>query len=547
MASGEMMAEQQSYDAQGKPLAPISYDPQGRPLPAGPTFDPSQPSKPVRTRMGDAMVSQYPAVMGGPVAGEIGLGAIKTIPRTVLELAQWLSQLTGFGDPQKFQAVQDQLAPQSGLESAGAVIGDVVQAIVPLTGVEKAASFVAKSVPIGKQFTKAVVRAAGNAAVAGAQGGDPLTAGVLGAAIPAIGDRLAPGLRAGAEESMVEALGPSGGTGPRTRIQLKQGKQIAPDLLERRFGAMSNKQALAKSRQMLADAKNAVDAAWTGPLPDKDPKRIIDVLQMRRDRLTQIDAATGNRYVPDSVKSVDELLGTLQEEIRMATQPNGKADLRELRRIRENWDNQVNWTQADPSKRGIAPVYRKAADLVRAQINGSDARIAQANKEFSMASKLNDILERTTERGSSSGLRAAAFHYGAPALVGGAIGGYEGGYQGAAEGAAIGATLGKIITTPAFRYVSGNAKAMLARALESGNQTRIGMALTVVTSQIAEAMKGDSGTMPTTATIGTNPDRAILQNQLQETMRQYDAATGADKDALRLKMQNIQRYLEALK
>jgi len=147
---------------------------------------------------------------------------------------------------------------------------------------------------------------------------------------------------------------------------------------------------------------------------------------------------------------------------------------------------------------------------------------------------------------------SASLHYGVPAVIGGGIGAYEGGYQGAAEGAAIGATLGKIITTPAFRYVSGNAKALLARALDSGDQTRIGMALTTVTSQIAQAMKGDTtpAAQGTTATIGspsTSPDKSALQTLQQETLRQYNQAQGTDKVALGLKLQEIQRQLGAIK
>lgn len=499
------MLEPQDYDAQGRPIPSkpvgVDYDAQGKPIAASGAFAGASASG-----------EQFPEGMIASVGNHIidlAAGGLKSLGQTAMSvphLAAWLADKAGSPLPASVQsdiASADQaLAPTNTTQSIGAMGGQVAQALLPLTKINQAAELagitteaaiakLAQNSPrlasAGGLVARAGVQGAAQAGMAAAQGGDPTTAGVMGAVIPAVGELAAPALKQGAEDTMVLALGKGGASGPAGKVPLANARRIAPDLLDQGFRATTQRGALAKATDALSAAKSAVSDAWAS-LPTSGKKApvssIIDALEQRQQALSTPVAGV----TPDaSLQAVNALESVKQDVIANATLgPNGpEADLRDLRALRQSWDDALNYVAADPAKGATKLAYQQGARLVRATINGSDDAIATANADYSRAEKLVSILQQSTDRPATSSAWSPALRYGIGSTVGGAIGYKEGGVSGMAEGAIAGASIARLVSSPGWRYVSANLKNSLAQALDQGNQTRTGQILTTIVSQMA--------------------------------------------------------------
>lgn len=509
------MAQQPTFDP-SKPSKLLS---------AGPTFDPSKESSvvpdapspplgPTRTAIGEHLVQNYPAVLGGPMAGEIGLGAVKSIPRVVLELSQWLSQLTGFGDPDKFQAVQDRLAPQSDLESAGGVVGEVVQSVLPSGIITKGGKAVqgairgAQAVPSLARRGAAImgrgaVEGGAQAAIAAAQENDPLVAGAFGSAAPVVGamaSHAVPALRESAEQAMVRAMGPAGRQGPGAIADLATAERVAPQLLDRGFSAVGHGSALKQVGEKISAANQQLDQIMASLPPNtRVPLQpIIDFLESGKDagRVMGVDVGSGE------VKN-DVLQLVIQKMKEIASQTKSRtASPEDIVKLRRLYGPMAQWSKmAANSENMKAEAYQTAYNGIRESLDQVDSAIGPANKEISFWLNVKGLLEKADAR-PTSGLAGTT-----GALAAGAAQAAASGGAGSVVLAGVaGRQLQRLLRSPGYRFVSAQAKDKLAEALTGGDVSKISAMLGSLISQATASRPMASHVTPDAALVKKGAD-----------------------------------------
>lgn len=477
-------------------------------IPASDDFAKSIGAKPAQTAPASAFGTIGDSIM------DLATGALKSLGSTAMSvphLAAWLADKSGTPLPSNVlvqMAKADRaLAPSNASQVVGNLAGEVGQAFIPMTKISEAAKLaqmtteqalahlasnsprLARAAGVGARMA---TEGAGQAGLAAAQGGDPTTAGAIGGILPIAGEAMSPGLAQGAEDSMVGALGPVGARGPAGKVALRHARTIAPDLLDQRFGAATQRVALDKAQGMLGEARAGVADAWaklpqgaTAPVGS-----VVDGIQRQQDALLIPDHA-GTLFLPEASQPVHDALEQVKNEVfRLTRTVNGQevADTRALRGLRKAWDDALNYDAANPAAGAQKVAYKAGANLVRASINGSDQAISDANDAYSQSEKLTRILKKSVDRPAPS-IISQALRIGAPAAVVGALGYREGGLEGMWAGAIAGASISTLVSSPGWRYVAANTKKALADALESGDQTKTGQVLATVTSQMAAMMK----------------------------------------------------------
>jgi hypothetical protein len=461
------------------PVAPV-----GAEMPAARAT--TEPSSSVQAATGDSII-------------DLASGALKSLGEIALSparLAAWLAEGQGTPLPTPVTGAitkaETALTPTTGMESAGKFSMDVATSLLPMGVINKTARLAGltseqviarlaanspKLAKAGKIAGQAVVQGAGQAAIAGAQGGNPIVGGALGALTP-MGQTVAPALEQSAEDTMVRALGPSGGRGPTGRVALRDARVQAGELAAKGFGVgrLTQRGALAEAKSALTEAQSAVSDVWAqlpvGANALGATAKMVAAIDKRQAKLLAS---------PNTSQAAYDALEAIKDDIK-GLGPN--PDLRALKDMRDNWDEVLNYKGLDVASGIQKKATKLGADLVRASINGTSAEMQAANRNYSRAEKLVAILKGSTER-PSGGLMQAGIRYGVPGTIGGALGYQEGGYQGMGAGAVSGIFLGQLVGSPAWRYVSAATKHKLATALTGGNQTVIGQVLTDAVAQMS--------------------------------------------------------------
>lgn len=154
---------------------------------------------------------------------DVGIGALKGVGNTVVGLGQMAHAIPGVSgavdalygqsglSDAAFADANQRLAPTNTAQQVGKVGEQIVENILPSKLITKAG--VALGASMGRPLIgRALAEAGANAGIAAAQQGDPLVAGILGGAMPAVGSvaggiakKLAPGSRlSGVEREAVD-------------------------------------------------------------------------------------------------------------------------------------------------------------------------------------------------------------------------------------------------------------------------------------------------------------------------------------------------------
>jgi len=280
-------------------------------------------------------------------AGEFVLGAVKAVPRAVLQLGQAVSETTGFGDPAKFTAAREQLAPQGGAQQAGAMAGDIGLALAPAGMINRAGKAASAAVTGARALANApswartalgigaaaAVEGAGAAATAVPLGADPKSAAMLGAAGSGLANTLvkaAPALGARIEQSLIKAGTPDVQDGFKVQNVFKH--KLGGTLVQTYEKAQAKLNALGQKMQSILSGSPArVD--------------LVDVLaQTEKELASNVEKTFGSNAklknaLAEMLDEIDELSGKA---------PGGVADLVTANRVRQAVGELGAWMH-DPS------------------------------------------------------------------------------------------------------------------------------------------------------------------------------------------------------
>ena len=377
--------------------------------------------------------------------------------------------------------------------------------VLPLSKVNKAM----RAAPLA---TRMGAEGATAGTIAAAQGGDPVTAAVTGAAGPLVSraaqsqpvQRLAAGLREGAEKRVAQALGA-------TKERFKaMAEKLAPEMLRRgvpgRMGA-SREGLLERARTQASAYGKSIDDALEGAKDEVVSTRLItDGLESAKSafqttrRMTVRDAArqglqkqardAGNGMV-DVLVTIDdrpiEQLAKLQDTI---AQLGDDATVGQIVAVRRVWDDVVaragGFAHRSGPQFGVplaeqteAWAKREATSAIRRVLSESQPDLAALNKEYAFWSNLRGVLTATQKRtqAQSGGLTKTILG-GAGATAGAMSGDTPSDrIQNAVMGGLVGRQLMTAVTSPRWRFVSADVRNRLADAVASGKQGEVLSAL----------------------------------------------------------------------
>jgi hypothetical protein len=464
--------------------------------------------------------------------GDLILGALKGAGSTATNLgALWhhipgvsaaIDALTGRPgvSAASFPAARAALEPSNPTQQAGRMAEQVAEVIAPakaLTAVgAKAAAAIGARAPA--LLARAGVEAVGSAGLSAAQGGDPVTGAVLGAAGPAIGaglKRLPTSLREAAEKNVVEALGP-------TKERFKAiANRRAPEILDR--GLVGSRESLqAKAGEMVSDVGEQIDEALkvhgSKPLNTQPIQDAIDAAKQEfqtitkrpiRDVLAENATRAKTKVKPLQIVGAPDANGLVDVAVDIYARPVRQLDalkqiiadvgptatVDQLVGIRRVWDKVVAQAGGFAHRAGgaigqplkdqsEASVKREATAAIRKVLNTEVPELAAVNKEFAFWKDLDDVLTQTLQRKQAQGPGLGRMvAEGAGQAVGAAVG--SGGGPAGTLGAAfatgkLAAFAARVFASPRWKLASAQVKDKLAEAIESGNQDRITSALSRV-------------------------------------------------------------------
>lgn len=506
--------------------------------------------------------SGLPGIAGtiGQGVVDLGVGAAKSVPETLLHIIQLITNLSGQHqiDP-TIQRGLEAVTPEGTMQGIGSAAGQVAQSVLPAGTVTRGADLVeagvrglpmlsglpAKAQAVIGGLARAATEGAGTAAVSAAQGNSPVVGGIAGASLSA----LQPAVRGGAaildrkaEDQMVRAMGREAGAGPLGKNDLAIARKRAPELLDRNFFGLTQEGAAAKAGTAYDAASNALDDALSKVRPNTgvNVNTPLQDIQSMMNAL-KVAAPNGSTLVPEASQAEFALLGRLKDELQTIGGLNARAQFPELRKLRMAWDKLGKWQKQGTALENIqAETYRSAANTVRAAMSQNNPAVAAANREFSFWSDVSDLLDKATMRPSNG---PGMVSRGVGAAGGAALGSMFGGAEGAAAGSLLGNYAVALTKTNGWRYLSANAKNDLATALASGVPDKIRMALSAAVAQIPQQFQFEAknavGQSPISLSDTSRQD--AIQTLIKQTMFDLDhAQSPADKAALQSKLDVLQ-------
>lgn len=506
--------------------------PQVAPLPAiGEEVRPFQPDFKTETkardspdwlqRAGDATENFAADLLMGFVKGgastAINLGDLAQhtplLGRVLQAVNTKLFDLTPEQQHAAFDAARTAVAPTNLTQSVGKGVEQIAEVAVPSKAIAAAGTKAATmAVPrltqslgplLARALPRVAVESAGAAGLSAAQGGDPLTGAVLGAAVPVAGEAISAlpaGLKAAAEKKVVQALGP-------TKERFKAiANRLAPEMLRR--GLSGSRASLQqKAADTLETVGDQLDAALTQYGPQRVPTQAVhdaletakDAFRTTRDMPIQQAIAQG---LANKATAIQNGIATIPVEFepRAIRQLSGlqkivsdlgpDATVEQLTAVRRAWDKVVSQAGGYAQRAGGAigvPLKdqseafakREGAGAIRKLLADEVPDLAAINKEYSFWKNLDDVLTQTIQRtqGQGPGLIAKTAEAG-----GQVVGAVSGGI-----GTAIG--LGKMakwanyaFTSPRWRMVDAKLRNSLADAIMSGNSSQIASTLGRITA-----------------------------------------------------------------
>jgi hypothetical protein len=442
---------------------------------------------------------------GFDVAKDVGVGVMKGAANTAIGLGEMVHQVPGvttavdalYGQPgvseAAFPEARAAVQPTNTAQRIGYGAEQIGEVILPGGAIRRAATAATtRAAPTLARFMgrrsaqtlpAAAVESASAAGIAGAQGGDPTTAAIGGAVVPIAGSMVrsaAPALRAAAQKKVVQALGP-------TKERFKaMAERIAPGILRRGLrGSREQLQAQAAeiaetAGQQVDDAIRQYGARATGTQP------ILDALERAKDAFRTVTQA--GKVVVYEPRSVAQLEG-LQ---RIISDLGPRATVAQLVAIRQGWDKVVaqagGFAHRAPGSIGVplkdqseAWAKREATAAIRKLLNTEVPELGAINAEYSFWKSLDDVLTMTLQRTQAQGPGLIRQTAEAAGQVGGAVVFAPSGPASAVGGAFVFGKMAKmaqqVFTSPRWRFATAKMKDRLAAAIESGNVSRIAMAL----------------------------------------------------------------------
>lgn len=433
-------------------------------------------AKPVSAATPQASLPQLPE-------NELITGALKGLGNTAVGLAELVNKIPGVSDAidrfygvpdfskRMFSQAHDVLEPSNATQQVGKFAEQTGEFFVP-TG------FVGK---LGKAAE--IIK---NAGLSAAQSDSPtagLISGGLTALLPGPAKKAAGALEDSAEKSMIRAMGPPGGRGPTGASNLAKAEELAPTLVKAGFSPRSQAQAaemsyraISKAGSQLKDVLEEFGSATT------DKSKILQAIDAKRAALLTPKEGGGGFLDPANA-AADALWKELRTSVEQVESTAGG-----LHKLKEAWNTAVKGWGTDPAKGSEKAIYKAGGDLIRAHLRGNAPEIAEADKLFSFAKRLNEVVTAANVRRPGAGISEFMMPLARPtvgAAVGGAEGYRQGGLTGAVAGAIVGGSLGSLVQSPGFRYLSANMKQRLADALDRGDARAITSLVSVMTSQAA--------------------------------------------------------------
>lgn len=448
----------------------------------------------------------------GQVALDVLKGGLKGAGQSAVGLGRWARRLTPFTEaiPEGAESALG-LDPTTGGQSAGMAIERLLEFLLPGGAPAKAAKLLAakaglKAAPVA---LSAAMEAIPAAVMTGAQGGNPVIGGALGAAGPVVGagiSKAAKALKQSSLGNIEKALNPT-----RHRTKAKA-TRIASEIQKRGItGKIEDVRDLAKE-QRGAIGEDIDDALRTSASVEINLKPV-------RDALDKVEATTHNLVKPADDGSIvtlkdgqkvqvggtnpdGSIKGTMVTMKRVVHDPRKQVQVDKVRAIldeygdtmtteqavalRRTWDdtvaraggfdekagNQFGVTLDDATEAGVK---RPIAGALRKELASAHPDVAALNKEFKFWADLDDVSSATQTRrvGQKRNLTRTIMR---GAVMGGgmASGGSITGSILAGEAAARAETL---FASPKWNLVSAKVKNQLAEALMSRNPERVGSAL----------------------------------------------------------------------
>jgi len=436
--------------------------------------------------------------------GDVAIGAAKGAGQTATNLGRLVQKVPGvsravdalYSTPglseQAFTVADRVLAPTNTAQSIGKGVEQLAEVVVP-------GGAVSRSVAGARLLPKMATEAASLATLSTAQGGDPVTGAVVGAAIPAAGAALRAvpaSLRASAEKKVAQALGAT-----KERFKALAEKR-APEILKRGLGG-SRSSLLADATAHAKEAGQAIDDVLkvagdqrvpTGPVVDALEEAKAAFQQVRRLSIgeasrTGLARSPAAKVIGSTVEVpvvIDarpiEQLGKLQQTIR---ELGDDASVEQLVAVRRVWDDVVaragGFAHRSGSQFGVplaeqteAWAKREATKSIREVLAEEVPDLAKVNAEYAFWKDLKDVLTATQKRtqAQKTGLASTV------ASIVGAGAGFGSGddlgervkysLYGMAGGQAY-----RLLTSASWRFVSAHLRNRLADALESGNTGRV--------------------------------------------------------------------------
>lgn len=436
---------------------------------------------------------------GAALGGDFVLGAAKGAGETLTHLGslalhtpvlgkflhaanQQLYGLTPEQQEAAFASALDALKATNWAQKIGKGTEQVAEVIAPANAIRATGMKVAAEVAprltqslgpiLSRALPRAIVEGAGSAAIAKAQGGNPIVGGVLGAAAPVVGeavDGLPASLKEQAEKRVVQALGP-------TKERFKTiANRLAPQILARGLGG--SRQSL---QQKAADTLETVGEQIDNVLNVKGSQPISvqpvhDALEAAKDAFRTPNTQTG-KMIELEPRAIRQLAG-LQKVV---SDLGPTSTVEQMLAVRKAWDKVVDQAGGFAHRAGGAigvPLKdqseafakREGASAIRQLLAADVPDLAALNKEYSFWKGLDDVLTQTLQR-TQPQARSLVSHV---AETGGNA-------MAAASGAGPAVISGKVmqavhavVSSPRWQFASAKMRDRLADALMNGNAGQI--------------------------------------------------------------------------
>lgn len=480
------------------------------------------------------------------VVGDVAMGALKGVGHTVTGLGKLWHAIPGvdaavdavYGQPglsrASMAAADEALAPKNTAESIGHGLEQAAEFLIPAGAAERgAAAITAKLAPkftnaprlvqaASKLVPRMATEATAAAGVSAAQGGNPLAAGIVGAAAPLVSsavESIAPKLTESAEKGVQQFLG------ARKEHFKAMAERITPEILKRGIrgsrtavmeqaadAAQSAGQAIDDALQQYGSRKVGTDAVVNALETAKNAFRTTRELTpieavreghavLRDGRLAFPRGAAMNAdgmvevpvvFEPRSIKQLDGLQNVMQQ-----LGPDASVD--QMVAVRRAWDSVVKqaggYSHRAPGGIGLplrdtteAWAKREGAGAIRKLLDQKVPELTPLNKEFAFWKSLDDVLTQTEQRTAPHGQGLInATKEGVGQVVGATMKG--GGLGGAYAVGKLGKMLDMAFRSPRWQLASAQMKDRLAHALMNNRTSEAATILARITaggaSQIA--------------------------------------------------------------